>query len=264
MPPITLAEYQSWLLEQIDLLGDWEKPRPFLATPDMPTDPVQKEEWIRKWLDPERDTLQGANNGDDEEELLEWSGPNPNVFEDAADMVREAGEIALTLGRPDLYKATRVGSPMLAVPTAKELLGRCLAACDEMPVGVVAAAPPPADLPTPAALMQPEMVSSQTALAAHTKPAKLPLSCVRAFQQYMRAVGTWGEMTDRAAYDWLDKEDEETDDLPDFDTWARYLRAARKHCGRQKNTPRGGRAGRSIARADQVEYQRKNEDANDD
>jgi hypothetical protein len=133
-----------------------------------------------------------------------------------------------------------------------------------MLVRVVATAPPPADLPKPAALMQAETASSQTVLAALTKPAELPLSCLRAFQQYMRAVSTWGEMTDRAAYDWLDKEDEETDKLPDFHTWARYLRVARKHCGKQKNTPRGGRAGRSIARADQVEYRRKNEGANDD
>jgi hypothetical protein len=55
-----------------------------------------------------------------------------NVNEEAAGTVREAGEIALLLGRPDLYRATRVSSPMLSLPRAKEMLGECLAACKEM------------------------------------------------------------------------------------------------------------------------------------
>jgi len=57
-------------------------------------------------------------------------------------------------------------------------------------------------------------------------------------------------LEDRVAYDWLQdnewggSESGELEDyeLPEFDTWSRYLRTARKELGEQKYTPRSGRA----------------------
>src|SRR5262249_19239022 len=44
-------------------------------------------------------------------------------------------------------------------------------------------------------------------------------------------------------------------ELPDYNTWTRYLRQARNVLSEQKNTPRGGRQTRkSIVRCDQVEH----------
>lgn len=55
--------------------------------------------------------------------------------------------------------------------------------------------------------------------------------------------------TDRAAYDWVTAKagGGEVWNLPaEFETWSRYLRAARKKVGEPKNRPRRGRRGRSI------------------
>jgi hypothetical protein len=60
--------------------------------------------------------------------------------------------------------------------------------------------------------------------------------------------------TDKEVYDWL-KEHPDVDDasLPCFDTFQRYLRAARQFFGSQKNTPRAGRSdSRSVVRRDEI------------
>jgi hypothetical protein len=71
------------------------------------------------------------------------------------------------------------------------------------------------------------------------------------------------QLTDREAYERL-REDGIPEDrgdmgeltdyrLPDFDTWTRYLRAARKELGEQKYTPRHGRpSGGSVVHRDQI------------
>lgn len=82
-----------------------------------------------------------------------------------------------------------------------------------------------------------------------------------AFLQYQAAAaalasspggGTGGRgPTDRAAYDWVKASGGggEVWNLPaEFETWSRYLRAARKKVGELKNRPRRGREGRSIVR----------------
>ena len=56
--------------------------------------------------------------------------PEPDLqqFMEAAETVREAGEIALRLGSPELYRNCNVRTEMLGLDVAKELLGECLAA----------------------------------------------------------------------------------------------------------------------------------------
>jgi hypothetical protein len=187
-----------------------------------------------------------------------------HVNEEAADMVREAGEIALLLGRPDLYrKTTCVRSPFLASPVAKEMLGECLRFANELIKEVGSTASTAVAVTEPAALAERDTAEPQTRAKTMTEPSELPLSCERAYRQFQRVISLWGEMTDKQAYDWLKEQDKETEELPDFDTWARYLRKARRHYGTQKNTPRAGRNGRSIATLDQIEYLPKKEEDTD-
>jgi len=62
------------------------------------------------------------------------------------------------------------------------------------------------------------------------------------------------EVTDREVYDWLSNNPQTSDEIPSrFDTFAKYLREARKHYGEHKHTPRCSReTGRSIVRQDQI------------
>jgi hypothetical protein len=59
-------------------------------------------------------------------------------------------------------------------------------------------------------------------------------------------------VTDEMAYEWLQEHRSGTEPLPSFDTWARYLRDARRELGVQKNRPRRGRTGRSVRKADDL------------
>lgn len=56
--------------------------------------------------------------------------------------------------------------------------------------------------------------------------------------------------TARQAWDWI--RESELPEPQEFGTWDRHLRSARKALGRQKNTPRGGREGRSVVKANQL------------
>jgi len=74
-----------------------------------------------------------------------------------------------------------------------------------------------------------------------------------AYQQFNLAEERMPEplKTDREAYDWL-REHADCDELgrlPAFKTWARHVRAARRHYGTQKHKPRHGRTGRSVVSA---------------
>jgi hypothetical protein len=88
--------------------------------------------------------------------------------------------------------------------------------------------------------------------------------CVRkAYLSFELAQSKAGsELEDRAAFDWL-KENGFPDDagdtgelvdyeLPDFDTWTRYLREAREALGEQKYSRRAGRKGKSVAGHDEL------------
>jgi len=260
MPTRTLNEFRVWLLERIDLLTDLCEPMPPQAgVPKGAADAPQQ--GVLDCAAADVAVLEQASDVDDEEEKPEWPGPDLSVFEDAADIVREAGEIALRLGLPDLYSGTRVRSPMLAIPVAKELLGRCLAACNEL---IAKTAP---TVSTAVAVMggagshEEGMASLEMAADATDGRQNLPLSCQRAYQQFKGAEERLGEVTDKEVYDWL-KDDNDTQ-LPPFDTWTRYLRAARRHYGTQKNTPRAGRTGLSVVKWGEIEHPRKNKGDDD-
>jgi hypothetical protein len=210
----------------------------------------------RDWLVQQIDTITGWQNFD----------LDLHVNAEAADMVREAGEIALLLGRPDLYKrGTCVRSPLLALPVAKEMLGECLRAANELlkETEAVSTVSTAVAVMGPTARAEPNTADPQAATKALTGLAELLPSYQGAYQQYQRAVSYWGAMTDKEAYNRLNKEDNETDELPPFSTWARYLRGARRHYGTQKNTPRAGRTGRSIVTPDEIEYRPKKEEDDD-
>ncbi len=81
-----------------------------------------------------------------------------------------------------------------------------------------------------------------------------------AYQSYQDAINQnpdIAEANDNDVYNWLKENGFSEDDsyeLPSPETWKRYIRSGRKAHGTQKNTPRKGRAGRSIVKASQIEY----------
>jgi hypothetical protein len=105
----------------------------------------------------------------------------------------------------------------------------------------------------PTALISTNDSDAQTGPTSSKPKGELKLSpCyLKALGGYKRAVDVLGDCEDREAYDWL-KEHDEDRSLPNFATWARYLREARKRLGLPKNTPRYGRTGRSIVRPDEL------------
>lgn len=94
----TPRRFQKWLRERIQWLTDWSRPLP--AT------------------------------GDGIETSESWPGPDPDSYISAAEIVEEAGEIALQLGLLGLYEQTRVPKGVLGFDEAKVLLTRCLLALD--------------------------------------------------------------------------------------------------------------------------------------
>jgi hypothetical protein len=119
--PETATEFREWLLHRLDRFEDWTKP---MTEADIP---------------------EGVEVVEVDED---WPGPDVELIGmDAAKFVEEAGEIALRFGLPDLYRATRVHCcpeyrfQTLPIVDAKELLGRCLAAVNEMMERSAPAAP---------------------------------------------------------------------------------------------------------------------------
>ncbi len=79
----------------------------------------------------------------------------------------------------------------------------------------------------------------------------LPERCEQAFREYKLATQELeGHPKDRDVYDWLKRNYPKDHELPTFDTWARYLRKARRFHGDRKNNPVAGRGGRSLIRRD--------------
>jgi hypothetical protein len=77
--------------------------------------------------------------------------------------------------------------------------------------------------------------------------AKMPNVVRAAFLAYETAANRHpGKVSDRAAYDWAKENVREDCRFPTFETFATYLRRARRLLGEQKNRPRRGRVGRSI------------------
>jgi hypothetical protein len=79
-----------------------------------------------------------------------------------------------------------------------------------------------------------------------------------AYQSYEYAVSKKEELadaTDNAVYNWLKENGTpEGYELPkNCDTWKRHVRAGRKCYGKQKNTRRAGRQGRSTIKSDKIQ-----------
>ena len=79
----------------------------------------------------------------------------------------------------------------------------------------------------------------------------------RAWKDYQDAIGKGkfinSPPNDREVWEWLLYHRCKGEDMPQFETWQRYIREARKFHGCQKNTPRSGREfGKSISLKDRV------------
>jgi hypothetical protein len=87
--------------------------------------------------------------------------------------------------------------------------------------------------------------------------APLAPSRVKAYGQYLNAVGTNPHLTgatDREVFDWLEEHTEEGEHLPNYAAWSRYLRDARQFHDTSKNTPRIGRqTGKSVVSEHEIE-----------
>lgn len=177
--------------------------------------------------------------------LTTWGSSEPDeaVFESAADMVREAGEISLRFGLPNLYRECQVASPMLGIRTAKELLGRCLAECNQL------------DVVSPISLAGEASKASDGADKAGKRP-ELSYIYQRAYGQFLKVEEVHGQVTDEQAYQFVKQKEEQErsgEALLPYETWRRYLRKARRYYGTQKNSPRAGRGGRSIVSVRDIE-----------
>jgi len=77
-----------------------------------------------------------------------------------------------------------------------------------------------------------------------------------AYQSYDYVITQKPELADTKddeTYDWLKENGQPDYELPSCETWKRQVRAGRKHHGTQKNTPRAGRSGHSIAQSGQLQ-----------
>ena len=200
----TPLQFRQWLLHTIDRLDYRSKP---LTRAEIP---------------------EGAEVFETDEE---WPGPDDVVYESAADVVREAGEIALRFGLPDLYRECQVRSPMLRITLAKEMLGQCLEAVYKLPPDMTVDGLPDKEDET-----------------GEEPKGSLGLIYARAYSQYADAEKALGKgITDERAYRWLRGHKEEDNvEFPPSGTWCRYLRKARQHYGTPKHSPRAGRTGGSI------------------
>jgi len=95
-----------------------------------------------------------------------------------------------------------------------------------------------------------------------TTPGKTPYSSSKglkpceetAYWSYNHACEVLGgNPGDKEAYEWLRERGPAEYTLPKFTTWARHVRAGRRHHGTQRNRFRAGRTGRSVVREKEVE-----------
>ena len=135
---------------------------------------------FRNWLLEQVDFLTDA-----ETDAQRNPGFDAGVFvEDCADILHEASEFAVRLGRPDLVEACRKGADLRVV------LAKCIAACDEM-IGQPSSAAPATATTAPATTEQSE---SRPPLKAHY---------ALAYEQYEQAKLAGHAKTDRKAWEWL-------------------------------------------------------------
>ena len=142
-------------------------------------------------------------------------------------------------------------SAELTIGTARRFLGDLIQTCS-LSVGAAEA------LPLEAAMDRLDGAHSGTGGGRedveHDASIDLAPSRRKAMSQYLDALNQCPALQggpDRAVYEWI-TEHAEGDPLPSFDTWAKYLREARKATGTNKNTSRLGRAARSVAKPDEL------------
>jgi len=87
---------------------------------------------------------------------------------------------------------------------------------------------------------------------------RVPASAI-ALRQYLSAEeflmlqeGGADRVTDNDAYAWLERNGQPDEELPERDTWKRYLRAGRNATGSQKNKPRLAGQSRSVVRPGEI------------
>ena len=103
--------------------------------------------------------------------------------------------------------------------------------------------------------IDPAMLVDDTTPAVITEDDQngLGLRFQKAFQSYnMAAQYLANGASDREVHSWLKENGPEQYDLPEFDTWRRYLRNARSFYKAQKNSPTAGRSGKSVANLDEI------------
>jgi hypothetical protein len=121
--------------------------------------------------------------------------------------------------------------------------------------------PPPTEPVAPAISPTEANRSGTDGTGKKKDESKLSPAAVLAFRQARHAFENnpeWSERhSDQSVHEWLISNEE---DLPadlkpvnrNFETWARYLRAARQLTGSQKNRPRHGRVSGSVVRSSEV------------
>jgi hypothetical protein len=83
---------------------------------------------------------------------------------------------------------------------------------------------------------------------------------LKAGSQFTHAIKLHPELeTDRAAYDWYVDQFADQDELPKFETWAKYLRRFRAEFGSRKNQRGVGHETRSVVPGDKLEQQNRTE-----
>jgi hypothetical protein len=158
------------------------------------------------------------------------------------------------MDRRQAQAATTAGPAAEAVPAGVDALARAMCGMFQAMqayAGTGRSGAPTPDRPLPGDEAGANRNPGREALAEANQGQEGPLPdrMQRAYGQYLTALPNLRDRpTDRECYNWAKSHNEDSP-LPSFDTWQRYVRAARRHYGEQKNAPRAGRRGRSIEEA---------------
>ncbi len=101
--------------------------------------------------------------------------------------------------------------------------------------------------------VKPVVDEGQPENTAESSLTKSELSAYLSYEYATSKEPKLADATDKEVYDWLKKNGVDDYTLPRFYAWCRYVRTGRKHHGTQKNTPRAGRSGHSIAQSGQLQ-----------
>jgi hypothetical protein len=168
-----------------------------------------------------------------------------SLQETCGSIVRQAGEVMALAGQVDLFEesylivAPEIDLPefgvcaALAGPSeAREFINKCIGRMGENQSDC------------------PNYDARKRRLRNHVSKHLPPCHQI-AYDQYQEAAQAHGGfLNDERAYELANLRHR---DMPKFDSWVRYVRAARKHYNNKKNYPRHGRMyGRSVVKASEV------------